>query len=289
MSSTDRLYRFVFERADVRGEILRLDEAYQRALAGSDHPQPVARLLGEAMVAAGLLTATIKFHGTLILQLQSQGPVRLLVVQAGSDGAIRAMVRASGEVPEGPLDRQARRGTLAITIDPRDGTDRYQGIVDLAAGSVAGALEKYFRDSEQLSTRVWLAADGSRAAGMLLQRVPGDSEDDDAWGRAEHLAETVTRNELLELEPQEILYRLFHEEDLRLFDPMPFRFRCRCSRERIEAVILAMGEEEARSLLEEQGQIEVGCDFCNEVYRFDPVDVERLLAGPGTSPPSGVH
>jgi len=283
----DRLHRFLFEHADVRGEVVQLDDAFREVVGRTRHPEPVQRLIGEGLAAAALLAATLKFRGSLSLQLQSPGPLSLLLVQAGSEGGLRAMARASASVPaDVPLGEQAPGGTLAITIDPEDAGERYQGIVDLGEESLAAALERYFRESEQLATRVWLSAAGGRAAGMLLQRLPGEEgDDDDAWNRAGHLAGTVTPAELRELEPGELIRRLFHEEDIRLLDPMPFRFRCRCSRKRVAAMLHGMGAAEMRDIIAEQGQVEVHCDFCNEPYRFDAVDIEDLFADPATRAP----
>lgn len=284
---SDRLHRFLFEHADVRGEVVQLDDAFAEVVRRTEHSPAVQRLIGEGLAAAALLAATLKFRGSLSLQLQSAGPLSLLLVQAGSDGSLRAMARTNGEVPaEAPLDAQAEGGSLAITIDPEDAGERYQGIVDPGGGRLADALERYFRESEQLETRVWLSAGEGQAAGMLLQRLPGgDGADTDAWNRAGHLADTVTEAELRELAPGELIRRLFHEEDIRLFDPMPLRFRCRCSRERVASMLHGLGAEEMRDILAEQGQVEVHCDFCNEPYRFDAVDIEELFADPATRAP----
>lgn len=288
----DKLERFIFEHADVRGEIVQLDQAYAEILLRTEYAPAVQRLVGQGLAAVALLAATLKYPSSLTLQVQSQGPLSLLLVQAGSDGALRAMARSRAELPESAdLAEQAQNGTLAITIDPEQGGERYQGVVDLAGGSLAAALEHYFRESEQLPTHVWLSASAHQAAGMLIQRLPGDDSainpgDDDAWERAGHLAATVTGEELRELEPTEVMRRLFHEEDIRVFDPMPFWFRCRCSRNRVGAMLQGLGEQEMRETLAEQGQVEVHCDFCNEPYRFDAVDIEALFTDPAAQPPS---
>lgn len=296
MSEGDRLYRFVFDGADVRGELVQLGELYREVVARAEHPEGLARLVGEGLAATSLLLATLKFTGHLTLQIQAEGPLKLLVIQAASDGSMRALARCEGEdLPEAPLDEQAPNGALAITIDADDQNNRYQGVVDLAAGSLAGAIEKYFRESEQLDTRVWLSADDQVAAGLLLQRLPAseqpsDEVDDDAWDRVGHLAGTLTGDELRHVGPTDLLYRLFHEETVRLFDPFPLRFRCRCADSRIDNVITSMGAEDARALLEEEGQIEVTCQFCNTVHSYDPVDVEAILANPvDRHPPSEGH
>lgn len=289
---TDRLHRFLFEHADVRGEVVQLDEAFTAITQRAEYGPAVDRLIGEGLAAVALLAATLKYPCDLTLQLQAGGPLRLLLVQAGSDGSLRAMAQTSATVPaDAPLDAQAAGGTLAITIDPESDAERYQGVVDLAGGSLGAALEHYFRESEQLATRVWLSAREGHAAGMLIQRLPASDAaggDADAWARADQLAATITGPELRELAPGEVIRRLFHEEDIRIFDPMPFRFRCRCSRERVAAMLQGLGEQEMRDTLEAEGLVEVRCDFCNEPYRFDAVDVEAMFTEPANrSPDSG--
>ncbi len=280
-SYADRLSRFVFEAADVRGEIIHLDESYRQVISRLDYAVPVRNLIGEALAAAGLLSSTLKYDGLLSLQIQGGGPLSLLVANATSDRQLRATARVEDALlADGmSLNELCRDGYLAITIDPEDREERYQGIVQLDAENLAGAVDRYFRDSEQLPTRVWLAADGESAAGLLLQRLPGGADDDDAWNRAEHLAQTITSDELLSLEAPRIVRRLFHEEDVRLFEPVNYRFQCTCSRDRVASVIRSLGRDEAEDVLREQGRMEVRCDFCGEYYRFDAVDVEHIFAG----------
>lgn len=291
MSIPDRLYRFLFERADVRGQIVQLEAAYQEVIRRRAYSPVLRDLVGQAMAAAALLGSIIKLRGSLTLQVQGQGEqgLTLLVVQATSGGGLRALARWQGELPaEATLGQLCPDSYLAITIEPDEG-ERYQGIVALDGGSLAQALDNYFENSEQLATRVWLAADGERAAGMLIQRLPGEVRDEDAWPRAEALAATITAEELLQLSPPTIIHRLFHEEDIRLFDPSPLRFQCTCSRERVGAMLRSLGPEEVKGILQEQGQVEVHCDFCNQGYRFDAVDVEQLLRaadGPPEPPPT---
>jgi len=290
MSEHDHLYRFLFEDADVRGELVQLPNTYAELARRADYPAPVRDLLGRALAASALLTATIKFRGRLILQIQGGGPVTMLVVQAGSNGNLRATARWRGLVPrDGDVQALCGDGTLAITIEP-EGRESYQGVVDLRAGSLAAVLEGYFLNSEQLPTRVYLAADSDRAAGMLLQELPEADADEDAWPRLQHLADTLNDEELLGLGATEVLHRLFHDENLRLFDPTPFRFLCRCSRERVGNMLFSLGAEEVEATLEAQGQVEVTCDFCNAVYRFDAVDVGQLFAQGSVEPgPSTQH
>lgn len=293
MSTPDHLYPFLFDRANVRGQIVHLEDAYHGVIQRRDYPPVLRDLVGQAMAAAALLSSTIKFRGSLSLQVQGQGEqgLTLLVVQASSQGGLRALARWQGELPaEATLGELCPESYLAITIEPDEG-ERYQGIVALNSGSLAEALDNYFENSEQLSTRVWLAADAERAAGMLIQRLPGESVDEDAWNRAEALAATITTAELLELNAPTIIHRLFHEEDIRLFDPSPFHFQCTCSRERVSGVLRSLGQEEVRDILQEQGQVEVHCDFCNQGYRFDPVDAEQLFLADDATPevPSTRH
>jgi molecular chaperone Hsp33 len=231
------------------------------------------------MVATALLSASIKFQGLLTLQLQSnQGPLRLLVVQCGGEGNLRGLARWQGEVSEAPLFTLCAEGTLVITVDPGFGKDRYQGIVSLTGDSLAAALEEYFAYSEQLPTRLHLLANERTAAGLLLQRLPGETLEADAWKRIETLGTTLTDQELLNLDAQEIIHRLFHQEDVRLFEAQSMSFRCTCSRERIESMLLSLGYSEVKSVLQEQGRVSVTCEFCGMRYEFDPVDVEGLFA-----------
>lgn len=289
MSQNDHLYRFLFEGADVRGEFVQLNNTYAELTRRAAYPAPVRDLLGRALAATALLTATIKFRGRLTLQVQGGGPVTMLVVQSSSDGNLRGMARYQGQ-PDSDADIRSlcAEGTMAITIEP-EGKETYQGVVDLEAGSLADVLERYFLNSEQLPTRVYLCADGDRAAGMLLQQMPEAGADEDAWPRLQYLADTVTEEELMGLGATDVLHRLFHEEDLRLFDPMPFRFLCKCSRERVGNMLYSLGDTEVQETLEQEGQVEVTCDFCNAVYRFDAVDVNQLFAEAGVAPGSSTR
>lgn len=269
----------MFERAAVRGEIVHLGATWQAVQERRDYPLPLRSLLGELMAAAALLSATLKFTGSLIMQIQGNGPVRLLVVECGSDMAMRAIAHWEGELGEtATLPELVGEGRFVITIDPKKGRQSYQGIVALEGASVAEVLENYMRRSEQLDTRIWLASDNQAAAGMLLQKMPDSPEsDEDAWNRAILLGRTVKPEELLELPAKEVIRRLFHEEDIRLFDSSPVHFGCTCSRERVASTLRMLGHEEVRSLLEENGYIEVDCEFCNRHYVFDVVDAEQAF------------
>jgi len=276
MNTQDQLYRFVFESLDIRGEIVQMDASWKAVRERYAYPAAVGEQLGQAMAAVILLSATIKYDGSLILQAQGNGPLHTLVVQATRQRTVRGLARWKGDLPEGDLAALYGAGQMMLTVLNRGG-DRYQGIVGLEGKNLAEALERYFNNSEQLASRFWLMANGERAAGLFLQQLPSERERQDDWQRIGMLAETVTREELLKLPAQTLLHRLFHEEQVRLFDPEPVAFRCSCSRERIADSLRAMGKAELQSILKEQGAIEVDCDFCNKHYRFDTIDTEQLF------------
>ena len=277
---SDSLQRFIFEHAPIRGELVQLAATWQAVTERHDYPAPLRRVLGELMAASALLAATLKFEGTMILQLHGSGPVKLIVVECSSGHAMRATAKWEGDIPEGNLRTLLGSGRFAISLVPESGQKSYQGVVDLNADSIAAALEHYMATSEQISTRIWLACDEQRSAGLLLQKLPErESADADAWPRAEHLASTVKSEELLCLEPQQLLHRLFYEEDLRVFDPRPVFFRCSCSRDRVVGMLRMLGRDEVRSVIAERGDVEVHCEFCNRRYAFDAVDSEAIFAG----------
>lgn len=276
---TDSLQRFIFEHAPIRGEMVQLAATWQAVTERHDYPAPLRQVLGELMAAGALLAATLKFNGTLILQLHGNGPVKLIVVECSSDHAMRATAKWDGDIPQGTLRALLGSGRFAISLVPESGQQSYQGVVDLNADSIAAALEHYMAASEQIATRLWLACDDTRAAGLLLQKLPErESADADAWPRVEHLAATIKSDELLGLEPQHLLHRLFHEEDLRLFEPRPVYFRCSCSRDRVVGMLRMLGLDEVRSVIAERGEVEVHCEFCNRRYAFDAVDSEAIFA-----------
>ncbi|HEX7031337.1 MAG TPA: Hsp33 family molecular chaperone HslO [Gammaproteobacteria bacterium] len=282
MQSKDRdsLHRFLFEQMPVRGEIAHLDASWRAALEQIDYPVAVRDLLGEAMAAAVLLASTLKFDGGLTLQLQGGKPLTLLVVQCTSTLNLRGLAHWDGELPEGGL--RALTGDtarLAITIEQRKKNERYQGIVPLEGETLAECFEAYFQRSEQLPTRLFLAAADNCAAGMLLQVLPGHEGEDRAWEHVTALGETITSDELLQLDAPKILHRLYHEDDVRLFESSPVAFRCSCNRERIAGMLRSLGSDEAHDILAEQGSVDVSCEFCGREYAFDAVDVEALFAG----------
>ena len=285
---SDTLQRFLFEHADIRGELVQLDASWKAALERHDYPETVRGPLGEMMVAGVLLTATMKFQGNITLQVRGSGPISMLVVDCapirteGEEGAlyhIRGMALWNGEVPDGDLRSRFGDGNLVITIDPGKGAQRYQGMVALTGNSLADAIDDYLERSEQLETRMWLAGDGEHAAGLLLQKMPQQaSRDEDAWERVTTLAATVQDEELLQLEQQELIRRLFHEEDVRLFDREPVAFHCHCSRERVADSLRSLGRDEVKDILDKEEKIEVNCHFCNRQYLFDALDAEQIFS-----------
>jgi molecular chaperone Hsp33 len=295
----DLLHRFLFERLPVRGHLVRLDASWRAAIEHHAYPAAVAAALGEAMAASTLMAGALKFEGRLSLQFEGPGPVRLVLAQCTHRHAIRGVARhdplAGGEaVGEGLLGN----GQLAVTIEQAEGGERYQGVVPLVTARLADCLEQYFERSEQLPSRLVLAATPERTAGLLLQRVAlGDAdaasaraEADDAWRRLGLLAATVTPKELFDLPCRDLLRRLFPEDDIRLFEGTPVFFQCTCSRERVAGILQALGGGEVEALLAERGEVEVRCEFCNRAWRFDAVDVAGLFS-PGTAQPAppGLH
>lgn len=283
----DLLTRFLFENTDIRGELVHLDDSWQAVLQRHSYPAPIRRLLGQTLAAVALLGATLKTNSTLILQIQANGPVSLLVAQIDHQSRLRGMADWNDEAMNGisghTLAELCGHGHLALTIDPGDGNERYQSIIELGHNSLSQALDNYFRQSEQLDTRLWLTANDRCAAGLLVQALPPEMSvthavDEDAWNRVIHLSETLTDAELAELPTKEILKRLYHEEDVRLFEPEQLFFHCSCSRENIANTLRSLGYEETQSIIEEQGTIKVECNFCKKNYEFDQVDTEALFA-----------
>jgi molecular chaperone Hsp33 len=280
-TANDSLYRFQLERAGVRGAIVRLDEAWQHIRANGDYSDPLAELLGQTVAASALFTSPIKFEGRLAIHLRDSGALRLLFADCTHDGQLRGIARWEGEQPQSQvsLETDAR---LAITIENAVTDTRYQGLVPVEHGDLAGAFEGYFQRSEQLPTRLVLAANGERCGGLMLQQVAtgggAPQGDADGWNRAEHLLATLTPDELLDLSPQEVLRRLFHEEEVRLQPAQPLAFGCTCSRERVGTMLRTLGRAENEAVLAEQGSVQVTCEFCNRHYVFDEAEINELFA-----------
>jgi len=290
---SDFIQRFHFQDSPVRGEMVQLEQSLSEVLERHDYPERVQQLLGELMAASVLLASTLKFEGSLILQARGDGPIDTLMAECNHLGEVRAIAQLgeswSDAMAPLPLRQLLGEGQLAITIDPDEG-ERYQGIVPLDGDALAECIEHYFMQSEQLPTRLWLACDDGLAGGMLLQVLPGGEHDDDGdtWSRLQLLTDTVRPGELMELPADELLYRLYHEENVELFPATDVIFACTCSRERTEQVLISLGSEELNTLLEEQGHIAVSCQFCNQEYVFDPIDVAQMIRG-GTGQAPSLH
>lgn len=281
----DVLQRFLFNEAPVRGALIRLDQSWREILSHHSYPPRLRNLLGELLAAGALLAANLKFDGTLIMQMQGSGGLKLAVVEINADHTLRATARWDGELDEhASVETLLGQGQFVITLDPRNGSQPYQGIVALEGNSVAAMLEHYMLRSEQLDTRLMLASDGEQAAGMLLQRLPDGHGDADGWPRVQALADTVSADELLTTPADTLLYRLFHQESVQCFEPASLNFACTCSRERVAGMLQMMGKAEVASVIEEQGSVEVQCDFCNQRYVFDEDDTASLFVD---APPSG--
>jgi len=289
----DTLQRFVFENSPVRGNIVNLSQTFKQALHQQQMPAGLRRSLGELMAASALLSATLKMRGSLVLQIQSKGLLKLLVVECNSDFGIRATAKWDERVTDSQhIFELIEQGQCIITLDPKDEGQAYQGIVPLEGDSISEVLENYMLRSEQIDTHIWLSCDGDSAAGMLLQKLPETvnqittAHDHDTWDRVNYLANTVTDQELLGLPAEAMLTRLFHQEEVRLFEASPTQFYCSCSRDSVANMLRMLGNEELTSIIEERGEIEVNCDFCNTLYRFDKIDAAQLFSSEPTSPTS---
>ncbi len=275
----DSLQRFLFEHAPIRGERVHLDAAWHSVLTHQEYPPVLRQMMGELTAAAVLLAATLKLDGSLVLQIQGTGAIKLLVVECGGDLKLRATAKWEGEL-HGSLSDLVGNGRFVITLAPKSGKQAYQGIVALEGESIAEILQNYMTRSEQLDTRLWLVSDEHSASGMLLQKLPEQAEDDsdvDAWSRVTQLTETLHNDELLHLPTQELLHRLFNEEDVRLFEVQPIVFQCSCSRDNVAQMLRMLGAEEVDSILTERQLIEVLCEFCNQRYEFDKIDAAQMF------------
>ncbi len=285
---TDQQKRFIFEKADIRGEVVQLEHAYQSAIKNRNLPEPIERLVGQFLAAASLMSSTLKFDGMLSLQAKGSGPLNLIMAESTNQKSLRSVARLDDSADFENLDTSDIRqligpdGYLAIIIEPDQG-ERYQGIVPLESANLAGCLEHYFQQSEQIDTRFWFAQSKNRCAGMLLQALPkqviANPEDNaDYWQTVNHLAETVKPEELLELEQDVLIYRLFNEFDVRVFDTRLVKFQCSCSKQRSEQALLSLGETEVNQLIEEMNVITIDCQFCQQQYKFNSDDILALFS-----------
>jgi molecular chaperone Hsp33 len=281
MKQQDCLRRFLFEELGVRGEWVRLQ---QSLLSAKQHQvlvnEAVESQLGQALAAVVLLSATIKFKGAMILQVQGGGELKALVAQSSNDRRIRGLVRTELTVSSTTLKEMiGEGGRLVLTVETDNG-EPYQGIVAVNENSLAEVLKTYFSQSEQLDTDLWLFANQTHAAGLFIQELPNDNQDKNNWEHIHTLANTITAEELLQLDCEELLHRLFNQEKVRLFSPEPVEFKCSCSRKKIGSTLAALGRMELEAILLEREDIEVDCQFCGAQYKFDKVDVENLLNNP---------
>jgi len=290
-AATDAVRRFIFEKQPVRGHWAHLSGAWRALREHAHYPQPVEQLLGEAVAASVLLAASLKFRGTLTFQLQGDGAVRLLVAQCTHEFRVRALARFDAErIEDLPAGRSrgavfrrlvGSEGRITVTIETDERGTPYQGIVPLEGASLAESLEAYFASSEQLPSRVLLAADDRGCAGLLVQKMPqpaGASYSGDAWVDAQRGIGRLRPGELLTQPVEGILGHGFAGHDLRLFRGSPVHFECRCGEGRVGALLRALGEDEIREVLREQGSVTVTCEFCHRPYRFEAEDVEALFA-----------
>lgn len=277
-TSADQLQRFSFDETVIRGEIAHLNHSYQDVLSRHRYPSVVARPLGQLMAATALMSASLKFKGRLTLQVRLTGNISLLQAETDDQGQLRAIARYDTEQMDDEL--LLDDGQLVITLEPEQG-QRYQGIVAIEGGNIASALERYFEQSEQLPTHFWLTCDEESAAGFMLQRMPETTtatHDPEDWQRIVHLASTIKDQELLTLNNETLLHRLYHEEALRLYPASPLKFHCTCSKPRLATALRQLGQAELNNMLEETPKIAITCDFCDQHYSFDRDDVDALFS-----------
>lgn len=280
MPNTDQLHRYLFEKHDVRGELISLNNTYSQILENHDYPVAVQRLLGEMLVATSLLTATLKFDGDITVQLQGDGPVKLAVINGNNLQQMRGVARLQGKVGDNDsLTQMMGNGYLVITIMPKEG-ERYQGVVGLDGETVAECIEDYFRQSEQLLTRLFIKTGShngnAAAAGILLQTLPAHQHNISEFEHLAVLTETIKAEELFSLNAEEILHRLYHEEDITLFESQGTSFHCTCSRDRCAQALITISPSEIDSLLTEEGNIDMHCDYCGNHYIFEKMDIEAI-------------
>jgi molecular chaperone Hsp33 len=288
----DTLQKFMIENAPVRGEFIELQQSWQQVLARRTYPAAVQKMLGEMMSAAALLTANLKFNGTIVMQIHGDGPVRLMVIECDSDMRLRAtakikegaVIADDATLPD--LVNVSGDGRFAITLDPNDkmpGQQAYQGIVPLDGDDVATVIENYMLRSEQLDTKLWLASNDTVSRGLLLQKLPTEGGiqtpdvDVEAWERLSMLGNTLRDEEMLSTDIETLMHRLFWEETVRVFEPQHPEFFCSCSREKVGGMLKMLGAEEVEAALAAEGTLDIHCDFCSQHYRFDPVDCAQLF------------
>jgi len=280
MAQHDQLHRYLFENYAVRGELVTVSESLRQILENHSYPQPVKNILAELLVATSLLTATLKFAGDITVQLQGDGPMSLAVINGNNKQQLRGVARVQDEIADdADLKALVGNGYLVITITPEEG-ERYQGVVGLEGDTLAACLEDYFMRSEQLPTRLYIRTgevDGQPAAGgMLLQVLPAQDTDSNCFERLATLTDTIKTEELLTLPANDVLWRLYHEEEVTLYDPQDVEFKCTCSRERCAGALKTLPDEEIESILAEEGEIDMHCDYCGSHYLFNAMDIAEI-------------
>lgn len=295
MIKNDILQRFIFDNAPVRGEYICLEESLQTILNQHPYPQPLRKLLGEALCVAGLLSAIIKFKGRLSVQFRGNGKLKFLLAQCNNEFNLRGLAKWEGEMSEGELQDALNEGVLVINLDAGLSKGNYQGIVSWEGNSLTESIEGYFRNSEQLATKLKLAVNETKGVGLLLQIVPASDKDatnietaeiKPHWTHFTQLTDQVQEEELLTMEYEDLLTTVYPNEDIRVFPPVSLEFKCTCSRKRGEDAISLLGREEAEEELKNHHSIVVTCDFCNKEYIFDPVDVTKIFEDKDHYPPS---
>lgn len=280
MANQDQLHRYLFENYAVRGELVTVSNTWKEVLENHNYPLPVKNLLGELLVATSLLTATLKFAGDITVQVQGDGPMSLAVINGNNRQQMRGVARVQGEIADdASLKTLVGNGYLVITITPEEG-ERYQGVVGLEGETLAECLEDYFQRSEQLPTRLFIRTgevEGQPAAGgMLLQVLPAQDTQAEDFEHLAVLTETVKAEELFTLPANEVLWRLYHEEEVTLYDPQDVEFKCTCSRERCAGALKTLPDEEVDSILAEEGEIDMHCDYCGNHYLFNAMDIAEI-------------
>ncbi|WP_334644931.1 Hsp33 family molecular chaperone HslO [Klebsiella aerogenes] len=280
MTQHDQLHRYLFENYAVRGELVTVSDTLEQILANHSYPQPVKTVLSELLVATSLLTATLKFAGDITVQLQGDGPLSLAVINGNNQQQLRGVARVQGEIPEGAdLKTLVGNGYLVITISPQEG-ERYQGVVGLEGDTLAACLEDYFQRSEQLPTRLFIRTgenDGKAVAGgMLLQVMPAQDAQLNDFEHLATLTETIKAEELFTLPATDVLWRLYHEEEVTVYDPQDVEFKCTCSRQRCADALKTLPDEEVDSILADEGEIDMHCDYCGNHYLFNAMDIAEI-------------
>lgn len=283
--NADSSQHFLFENQAVRGELIHLDASYQAILAKQPYPKSIQRWLGEILAMSALLSSNVKDKGSITIQLHGNNQLQLLLAQCDHRHHIRGLAKWHGKIGNKGFKTAAGEGKLMLALDIGKHEHRYNAIVELSGKTLDACFENYFMRSEQIPTVLKLAANGRRAAGLLLQKIPGKHAEEDElfWQEIAILSRSLRDEELLTLSNQDILHRLYHEHDLRVFDPDPVSFRCHCSIKRIERTILALGYHQVIQEFD-NNQLEIICEFCNQHYHFDLIDIENIFAsGKGSS------